>query len=245
MITISGHSRQECPTAGKRPGWPPPTTRQRKTHHAVRIQARRPAYFSFSPWPAAFPQSPRTGPNGAARTATPRRPASTPGHLAENAHQEMASKVGDGVATPALVDGKLYVFTRRTKKKSFAASTQSTGNEIWQQAYESEAARGAAGSFPGREARRPWPRERSSRLVCAEFSPVAMRQPANSFGRRKISPNRGRSFLRPAPRSSSTVCALPNLAAQKTAASSPTTWRPATKNGAGWSPAQPTPRRCS
>ncbi len=58
-------------------------------------------------------------------------------------------KVGDGVATPALVDGKLYVFTRQHENEILRCLDAFTGDEAWHQEYASAAAQGAAGGFPG------------------------------------------------------------------------------------------------
>jgi outer membrane protein assembly factor BamB len=58
-------------------------------------------------------------------------------------------KVGDGVSTPALVDAKLYVFTREDGKEVLRCLDATTGNEIWQQRYETEGASGPASRFAG------------------------------------------------------------------------------------------------
>jgi outer membrane protein assembly factor BamB len=58
-------------------------------------------------------------------------------------------KVGDGVATPALVSGKLYVFTRDNDAEALRCLDAATGNEVWKKEYEEDPATGAAGSFPG------------------------------------------------------------------------------------------------
>jgi outer membrane protein assembly factor BamB len=85
------------------------------------------------------------GPNRDAKATGFQAPATWPKTLTK----KWQVKVGDGVATPALVDGKLYVFTRQDEKEILRCLDAATGNEIWQQGYESEAARGAAGNFPG------------------------------------------------------------------------------------------------
>lgn len=43
--------------------------------------------------------------------------------------------VGDGVATPALVEGKLYVFTRKDGKEILRCLDAKTGDEKWQDSY--------------------------------------------------------------------------------------------------------------
>lgn len=85
------------------------------------------------------------GPNRDAKATGIHAPATWPKTLTK----KWQVKVGDGVATPALVDGKLYVFTRQDDKEILRCLDAATGNEVWQQGYESEAARGPAGSFPG------------------------------------------------------------------------------------------------
>jgi outer membrane protein assembly factor BamB len=57
--------------------------------------------------------------------------------------------VGDGVATPALVGDKLYVFTRQGDNEILRCLDAATGNEVWQDKYTAAAVTGPAGSFPG------------------------------------------------------------------------------------------------
>src|SRR2546427_12983790 len=45
--------------------------------------------------------------------------------------------VGDGVATPALVGDKLYVFTRQEGNEILRCLNAADGSEIWQDKYES------------------------------------------------------------------------------------------------------------
>jgi outer membrane protein assembly factor BamB len=85
------------------------------------------------------------GPNRDAKATGFNAPASWPKTL----NKKWQVKVGDGVATPALVDGKLYVFTRQDDKEVLRCLNAATGDEMWQQSYESEAANGPAGGFPG------------------------------------------------------------------------------------------------
>src|ERR1043165_6395079 len=58
-------------------------------------------------------------------------------------------KVGNGVATPALVDGKLYVFTREGDAEVLRCIDAATGKDVWKKGYEEDPAEGAAGGFPG------------------------------------------------------------------------------------------------
>ena len=57
--------------------------------------------------------------------------------------------VGDGVATPALVDGKLYVISRQSGDDVIRCLDAMTGKEVWQDKYPARTASGAASSFPG------------------------------------------------------------------------------------------------
>ena len=57
--------------------------------------------------------------------------------------------VGDGVATPALVGGKLFVFSREEGNEVLRCLDAATGKELWQEKYESQGAQGAAASFSG------------------------------------------------------------------------------------------------
>jgi len=57
--------------------------------------------------------------------------------------------VGDGVASPTLVDGKIYVYTREEGDEILRCLDADTGEEIWRQAKPARPVSGAAGGFPG------------------------------------------------------------------------------------------------
>ncbi|MGO8927425.1 MAG: PQQ-binding-like beta-propeller repeat protein [Limisphaerales bacterium] len=59
--------------------------------------------------------------------------------------------VGDGVSTPALAGGKLYVFTRENGKEVARCLDAATGKELWQdkEAYEVAAVSGPASGYTG------------------------------------------------------------------------------------------------
>ena len=57
--------------------------------------------------------------------------------------------VGEGVATPALVGERLYVFSREEGREVLRCLDAATGQEIWQDSYESLGATGPAQSFSG------------------------------------------------------------------------------------------------
>jgi outer membrane protein assembly factor BamB len=72
-------------------------------------------------------------------------PATWPKELTE----KWKVKVGNGVATPALVGDKLYVFTREGKDEITRCLDAKTGKQIWEDKYAATAVTGPAGSFPG------------------------------------------------------------------------------------------------
>jgi outer membrane protein assembly factor BamB len=63
--------------------------------------------------------------------------------------QKWRVTVGDGVATPALVGGKLYVFSREEGNEVTRCLDAATGKELWQDKYETLGATGPAQSFSG------------------------------------------------------------------------------------------------
>src|SRR6266436_7419508 len=63
--------------------------------------------------------------------------------------QKWKVTVGEGVATPALVGDKLYVFTREEGNEVIRCLDAATGKELWQDKYESLGANPPAASFSG------------------------------------------------------------------------------------------------
>lgn len=63
--------------------------------------------------------------------------------------QKWKVTVGNGVATPALVGDKLYVFARRDGDEVIACLDAASGKEIWADKYPAKPASGPAGQFPG------------------------------------------------------------------------------------------------
>jgi outer membrane protein assembly factor BamB len=57
--------------------------------------------------------------------------------------------VGEGVASPALVGDKLYVFSRQEGNEVLRCLDVATGKELWQDKYEALGATGPASSFSG------------------------------------------------------------------------------------------------
>ncbi|HRT08677.1 MAG TPA: PQQ-binding-like beta-propeller repeat protein [Candidatus Paceibacterota bacterium] len=85
------------------------------------------------------------GPNRDARAAGFRSPATWPAELKE----KWKVAVGDGVATPALVGDKLYVFTRQEGYEVLRCLNAADGKELWQDKYEAQGATGPSQGFSG------------------------------------------------------------------------------------------------
>lgn len=85
------------------------------------------------------------GPNRDAKANGFQAPKTWPKELT----QKWKVKVGDGVATPALVGDKLYVFSREGGNEVVRCLEAATGKEIWQDKYEAPAVRGPAARFSG------------------------------------------------------------------------------------------------
>ncbi len=63
--------------------------------------------------------------------------------------QKWKVTVGEGVATPALVADKLYVFSREDGNEVTRCLNAGDGKEVWQDKYEALGATGPAGQFSG------------------------------------------------------------------------------------------------
>src|SRR5687768_13688936 len=85
------------------------------------------------------------GPNRDAKAADFKAPKTWPNELI----QKWKVFVGDGVATPALVGDKVYVFTREEGNELMRCLNAADGKELWQDKYESLGASGPAQSFSG------------------------------------------------------------------------------------------------
>ncbi len=64
-------------------------------------------------------------------------------------NQKWKVDVGDGVATPALVGDKLYVFSRQQGSEITRCLDSATGKELWQDKYDAQGASGPASGFSG------------------------------------------------------------------------------------------------
>lgn len=85
------------------------------------------------------------GPNRDAKVADFKAPNTWPKELT----QKWKVTVGDGVATPALVGDKLYVFAREGSDEVLRCLDAATGKEVWQDKYASLGAEGASKGFSG------------------------------------------------------------------------------------------------
>src|SRR5262245_58593061 len=82
--------------------------------------------FGAADWPR------RRGPDRDAKVTGCRVPPTWPKEL----KQQWDVVVGDGVATPALVGDRLYVFTRQGSNELVRCLDAATGKEIWKDTYE-------------------------------------------------------------------------------------------------------------
>ena len=73
----------------------------------------------------------------------------TPANWPEQLTQKWTVSVGDGVATPALVGDKLYVFARADGNEVLRCLNATTGKEIWQDKYAVAGADGPARNYAG------------------------------------------------------------------------------------------------
>ena len=85
------------------------------------------------------------GVNRDAKVADFKAPTTWPAEL----KQQWDVVVGDGVATPALVGDKLYVFSREGANEVVRCLSAATGDEIWQDKYPSAGLDGGARNYSG------------------------------------------------------------------------------------------------
>jgi outer membrane protein assembly factor BamB len=85
------------------------------------------------------------GPNRDAKVADFKAPDPWPKALAK----KWSVKVGDGVATPALVGDRLYVFARDSGDEVLRCLKADSGDEVWKDKYPAKQVTGPAGGFPG------------------------------------------------------------------------------------------------
>jgi outer membrane protein assembly factor BamB len=72
-----------------------------------------------------------------------------PGTWPKELKQNWKVTVGEGVATPALVGDKLYVFARTEGAETTSCLDAATGKELWKDKYDSLGASGPASGFSG------------------------------------------------------------------------------------------------
>jgi len=85
------------------------------------------------------------GANRDAKVTGFKAPATWPKELT----QKWKVDIGDGVATPALVGDKLFVFSRQGNDEIVRCLNAATGEEVWKDQYAAEPATGSAASHPG------------------------------------------------------------------------------------------------
>ena len=85
------------------------------------------------------------GPNRDAKASDFKAPKSWPKELT----RKWSVTVGEGVATPALVGGKLYVFSRQDGNEITRCLNAADGKELWLEKYDSLGASGPAQGFSG------------------------------------------------------------------------------------------------
>src|SRR5262249_14370752 len=85
------------------------------------------------------------GPNRDAKATGFKAPENWPKELT----QKWKVKVGSGVATPALVGDKLYVFSRDGENEVLRCLDAGNGNELWQEKYAEKFQAKADSGFPG------------------------------------------------------------------------------------------------
>lgn len=98
-----------------------------------------PSTLSAQDWPQW------RGPNRAAVASGFQAPSQWPDQLS----QKWNVTVGEGVATPALVGDKLYVFSRQNGEEILRCLNAADGEELWKNQYPSQGADGPARSFSG------------------------------------------------------------------------------------------------
>ncbi len=84
------------------------------------------------------------GPNRAAVVTDFTAPTVWPKDL----QKSWSTRVGDGVATPALAGDKLYAFGYQDGKEAIRCLNAATGKELWKDEYQARAAGGPARNFP-------------------------------------------------------------------------------------------------
>ncbi|MBE7501196.1 MAG: PQQ-like beta-propeller repeat protein [Verrucomicrobiales bacterium] len=85
------------------------------------------------------------GPNRQAKAVDFKAPAAWPKELT----RKWQVTVGEGVATPALVGDRLYVFARQDGKEVTRCLEAGTGKELWQESYDALGATGPSQGFSG------------------------------------------------------------------------------------------------
>src|SRR5687767_4176457 len=97
-------------------------------------------------WASAADWPQWRGPNRDAKAADFKAPKTWPKELT----QKWKVAVGDGVATPALVGDKLFVFSREGGAEVTRCLNAETGKEVWKDRFDTEfKSRGGDTAYPG------------------------------------------------------------------------------------------------
>ncbi len=75
-----------------------------------------------------------------------------PENWPESLSKKWSVDVGDGVASPSIKDGKVYVMALQDGNEVMRCLNADTGEEIWQDKYPAKSASGPAAGFPGTRA---------------------------------------------------------------------------------------------
>lgn len=180
------------------------------------------------------------GPNRDGKASGFKTPETWPKELV----QKWKASVGEGVATPALVAGKLYVFSRQEGNEILRCLDAATGKELWQNKYESLGATGPASRFSGP---RSSPAVAGGKVVTVGVRGVISCLDA-ATGKLLWRKDEFKSYPRFHPSSSPIIVdglCIAQLGGGGNGAIVATIWLQAVKSGNGPAPVLPTPRRCS
>ena len=135
----AGICRMQCIDSQPRRG----TNMKRATLATLAISVSMVLLFARGASAQDWPQW--RGPNRDAKATGFQVPDTWPAELTKR----WSVEVGDGVATPALVGDKLYVFSRQEANEIVRCLNAATGEEVWKYQYESRPADGPASRFGG------------------------------------------------------------------------------------------------
>ena len=158
--------------------------------------------------------------------------------------QKWKVTVGLGDASPAVVGNKLYVFARQGTDEVIRCLDAANGKELWQEKYDATQVSGPSAS--AHSGPRSSPAVADGKVVTLGVGGVVSCVDAATgklvWRKDDFSGAWPRFYTSSSPIVTDGLC-IAHWAANPTAASSPTTWPPATRNGSGPATARPTPPR--